>query len=32
MRKVKAGDALLLLIRREQDGQSRDAIVTIRIP
>jgi serine protease Do len=32
MRKVKTGDALLLLIRREQDGQSRDAIVTIRIP
>jgi len=32
MRKVKSGDALLLLIRREQDGQSRDAIVTIRIP
>ena len=32
MRKVKSGDALLLLIRREQDGQTRDAIVTIRIP
>jgi len=31
MRKVKPGDALLLLVRREQDGQSRDAIVTIRI-
>jgi serine protease Do len=32
MRNVKSGDALLLLIRREQDGQSRDVIVTIRIP
>jgi serine protease Do len=32
LKRVKSGDALLLLIRTERDGQSRDAIVTIRIP
>jgi S1-C subfamily serine protease len=30
--KKKSGDALLLLIRREADGQAQDSIVTIRIP
>jgi serine protease Do len=30
--KKKSGEALLLLIRREADGQSQDSIVTIRIP
>ena len=30
--KKKSGDALLLLVRREADGQSQDFIVTIRIP
>ena len=30
--KKKSGDAILLLIRREADGQSQDSIVTIRIP
>jgi serine protease Do len=31
LRKAKPGDALLLLIRREQDGRSQDAIVTLRV-
>jgi serine protease Do len=30
--KKKSGDALLLLVRREADGQNQDSIVTIRIP
>jgi len=30
--KKKSGDALLLRIRREGDGQSQDSIVTIKIP
>jgi serine protease Do len=30
--KKKSGEALLLLIRRESDGQSQDSIVTIRVP
>jgi serine protease Do len=30
--KKKSGDALLLLVRREGDGQAQDFIVTIRIP
>jgi len=31
LKKAKPGDALLLLIRREQDGRSQDAIVTLRV-
>lgn len=31
LKRVKPGDALLLLIRREQDGRSQDAIVTLRV-
>jgi S1-C subfamily serine protease len=30
--KLKSGDAIMLLIRRESDGQSADRIVTLRIP
>ena len=30
--KKKSGDALLLLVRHEADGQAQDSIVTIRIP
>jgi serine protease Do len=30
--KRKSGDALLLLVRREGDGQAQDFIVTVRIP
>ncbi len=30
--KKKSGDALLLLVRRENEGQSQDFIVTVRIP
>lgn len=32
LNKKKSGDALLLRIRREGDGQSQDSIVTIKIP
>jgi len=32
LKKLKPGDGLLLLIRREADGQSQDFIVTLRIP
>jgi serine protease Do len=30
--KKKSGEALLLLIRREANGQTQESIVTIRIP
>jgi serine protease Do len=30
--KKKSGEALLLLVRRESDGQAQDFIVTVRIP
>jgi serine protease Do len=32
LRQARPGDPLMLLIHREQDGESQDAIVTLRIP
>ena len=32
MDKVESGDAIILLLRREQDGDSLDRIVTLRVP
>ncbi|MGB7297272.1 MAG: Do family serine endopeptidase [Candidatus Aminicenantales bacterium] len=32
MAKIESGEALILLLRREQDGQSVDRIVTLRVP
>jgi serine protease Do len=32
MDKVESGEAIILLLRREQDGESLDRIVTLRVP